>query len=97
MLLCNAVNSLDEESEPRDWSVCLRSRIGDETCDVIVVDYFELADPYLIELTHRIRLRFPDALIINLKHWHPIWTGYVDRKGWINVKEWLATASCEGD
>merc|ERR1712113_106454 len=88
--LCDADNSLKHGSLPGDWSACYRSRLGESVYDVIVLDYFEVANQDLVDLAIRTRLRFPYALIVNLKHWYPIWTGYQSQGGWENVAKYAA-------
>lgn len=89
--LCNADNSLRADSTPEEWAVCFRSRIDESVHDVFVLDYYDVADENLVKLGKRIRNRFPDALIINLKHWYPIHIGYPGTNGWTNVAEWAKT------
>lgn len=86
--ICNADNSLMANSTPSDWSVCFRSRIDESVYDVFILDFYKNADDYLVALAERIRNRFPQALIINLKHWHPIDIGYPGTYGWTSVGQW---------
>jgi len=85
--LCNAEDNLKVGGVPKDWE-CLRSKIGRNRYDVFVLDFFEVADEHMIDLAIRIRRRFPDALVINLKHFFPNWIGYYEGKNWVNIKEW---------
>ena len=67
---------------PKDAASCLSNLLEDRTYDVIVLDFFEVADQGLDLLVTRLQNKFPDATIINLKPYFPGWTGFPSRKGW---------------
>lgn len=50
---------------------CLSSMIGDKVFDVIVLEFAMRVNASTLALARRLRQRFPDALIINLKVWTP--------------------------
>jgi len=73
---------------PKDVASCLQNLLQDRIYDVIVLDLFEVADQGLDILVNRLKNRFPDATIINLKPYFPGWTGFQSRKGWVGVEKW---------
>jgi hypothetical protein len=53
-------------------AVCTESIVGDDkTFDVIVLDYFYTSRQGLTPLVAKLRLRFPNALMIFVKVWYP--------------------------
>ncbi len=52
-------------------SKCLSSMIGDQIFDVIILEFTSRINPSTYLLAKRLRHRFPDAIIINLKNYTP--------------------------
>ena len=56
---------------PNYPSACAETMVGDDhTYDVILLDYYLLANDGLLELAKRLRARFPHAILIFLEIWH---------------------------
>lgn len=62
-------------SGPNYPATCLSTMIGDDHLDVIVLEYYMMAESGLDKLARRARERFPDAIIVILRLWAPdrIW------------------------
>ena len=60
-------------------AVCLQSIITDEYMyDIFLIDFGHAVDESLLHLVKRLRIRFPDALIIFVKYWRPLHISRVD-------------------
>ena len=56
-------------SGPNYPAACTHSMIGDEEFDVIVMEYFMVANAGMLELAKRLRERFPDAILVIARFW----------------------------
>ena len=89
-LLCKGDVIAKDQMTPTEVAPCLKTLIGsNDIYDVIVLDLFEKANGNLNEIVRRLSNRFPNALIVNLRQYYPISTGFRHRKGWINVQRWV--------
>lgn len=89
--LCNSDIIASETMHPREPAECLNSIIGDKIFDVIVLDFYEQAgNTNFVYLIIRLRKRFPEALIVILKAYKLVWTGYFDKStgNWTDVSQW---------
>ena len=58
-------------SGPGYPAVCLQTMVGDSPYRVIIIEYMLRADEGLGQLAHRVRHRFPQAVLIFLDVWYP--------------------------
>ena len=58
-------------SGPKYPAACTKSIMGDEEFDVIVLEFFTVANTGMMELAQRLRERFPDAIIVVARLWDP--------------------------
>ena len=58
-------------SGPNYPAACTKSIVGDEEFDVIVLEFFTVANTGGMELATRLRERFPDAIIVIARLWDP--------------------------
>jgi len=56
-------------SGPNYPAACTYSMLGDEEYDVIIMEFFTVANTGMMELAQRLRERFPDALLVILRLW----------------------------
>jgi len=78
LLSVDATNEAIRASGPNYPSVCTESIIGEEIYDVIVLEFFAMANAGLVPLAQRLRRRFPDATIVFLAVWNPAMIYYQD-------------------
>ncbi len=57
-------------SGPNYPAACTHSIMGDQEFDVIIMEYFTVADTGLMELAQRLRERFPDAILVIARFWN---------------------------
>jgi hypothetical protein len=58
-------------SGPGYPAVCLQTMVGESSHQVIILEYMLRADEGLQQLAHRVRRRFPHAILIFLDIWYP--------------------------
>jgi len=73
-------------------NICLQSMIGEDAIyDVIIIEY-TYGQEALVQLTRRVRQRFPEAVIIILRIWTPCLIGFKkneEEEEWESVMKWL--------
>jgi CheY-like chemotaxis protein len=67
----NGINHGIRSSGPNYPANCLYSLIGNEHFDVIILQFYMEIDDGLELLAHRLRQRFPDAIMVFVHHWFP--------------------------
>lgn len=95
-LLCEGDSIADNNMVPTDAASCLKTLVGDNIYDVIVLDFYENADKDLDRLVKRLTNRFPKANVISVKHFYPNVVGFQHRKGWASIKDWATGFGYEG-
>lgn len=68
----NGVNNGIRSSGPNYPANCLYSMIQEEHFDVILLEFYMRASEGMKELAERLRNRFPDAIIVIVRHWMPM-------------------------
>jgi hypothetical protein len=102
-LLSQTVDNFAHSSMgPNYYAVCSETIIGDDTLyDVIVLDYWLKYTQGLDDLAHRLRDRFPQAIIILMRNWEPIHfrrkvSNSKDIKESQNIIQWKLENGLEG-
>eukprot|EP00565_Helicotheca_tamesis_P008662 CAMPEP_0185733146 /NCGR_PEP_ID=MMETSP1171-20130828/18534_1 /TAXON_ID=374046 /ORGANISM="Helicotheca tamensis, Strain CCMP826" /LENGTH=568 /DNA_ID=CAMNT_0028402783 /DNA_START=28 /DNA_END=1734 /DNA_ORIENTATION=+ len=88
---------------PRYPSVCIQSLVaeaagpdGNQEFDVIVLDYHVRAKEGLYDLAKRLRMRYPDAIMILLRNWRPVHvTWFMNGKSQGSIQNWATTNNHE--
>jgi len=72
LLSPDATNFAIRAGGPQFPSACTSTMTGTEVFDVVVFEYYLMAEQGLQTLARRTRERFPDALIIFMVNWYPL-------------------------
>ena len=70
LLSPNTKNVAMRASDSTYPSMCTQSMVGDDIYDVIIIEYDRRRFEYTVNLSRRLRQRFPDATIILTKMWN---------------------------
>ena len=87
-LLCDGDRIVGPHLKPEDVEPCIHKMIAHNIYDVIVLDLYHESNESLLNLTRRLKHRFPKAKILNMRQWFPGDLGFKHRKGWVRISTW---------
>ena len=87
-LTCDSDKIVAPGLRPNDVAPCIKTILGNNIYDAIILDLYDQPSEAMIKLTARLVNRFPKATIINLRQFFPGYVGFKNRKGWVDVVTW---------